>query len=255
MTLLYVMKPDAIYDSKKKQFRQFGTGDSKTLLPIYVVGILMAVILYVLFNQLAKMYGEPVQDLRTDTKIDPKIDTKTDTQIDPKTDPRINSDNTQTEIATLKSQIQLMNQTINQMSQMNQLNQLNQMNQMNQLNQLNQLSQLNQMSQNHNHNQIPGHRTKLIRTHLSDNDVSGIVGPSHLINSYNSANSANSANMTQSASSNSAGPIRSIEPNVPKIENIDTMVDSVLNSAMPTDGHNSRMPVRVRSILPNGFSL
>ena len=52
MILLYLIKPDLIYDDTKKEFRQFGTTDGKTLLPIHVIGILLAIILYVFFNNL-----------------------------------------------------------------------------------------------------------------------------------------------------------------------------------------------------------
>jgi hypothetical protein len=53
MLLLYITKPDVIYDHNKREFRQFGTTDGKTLLPIYVVGILLAIILYVFFHYLS----------------------------------------------------------------------------------------------------------------------------------------------------------------------------------------------------------
>src|SRR5579872_2057151 len=54
MLLLYIIKPDVIYNNEKKEFRQFGTTDGKTLLPIHVVGILLAIILYVFFYYLAQ---------------------------------------------------------------------------------------------------------------------------------------------------------------------------------------------------------
>lgn len=52
MLLLYITKPDVIYNHNKKKFRQFGTTNEKTLLPIYVIGILLAIILYVFFYSL-----------------------------------------------------------------------------------------------------------------------------------------------------------------------------------------------------------
>jgi hypothetical protein len=51
-------RPDVIYDNEKQEFRQFGTTDGKTLLPIYIVGILLATILYVFFYYLAQHYKE-----------------------------------------------------------------------------------------------------------------------------------------------------------------------------------------------------
>lgn len=54
MLILYTTKPEVVYDNEKNEFRQFGTTDGKTLLPIYVVGILMAIILYVFFYYVSK---------------------------------------------------------------------------------------------------------------------------------------------------------------------------------------------------------
>lgn len=53
MILLYVTKPEVIYDHDNHEFRQFGTTDGKTLLPIYVIGILLAIILYVFFHHIS----------------------------------------------------------------------------------------------------------------------------------------------------------------------------------------------------------
>lgn len=47
--IIYIIKPNVVYDKKKNEFRQFGMTGGKTLLPIYVVGILLAIILYVFF--------------------------------------------------------------------------------------------------------------------------------------------------------------------------------------------------------------
>lgn len=58
MILLYLTKPEVLYDNEKKEFRQFGTTDGKTLLPIYVVGILLAIILYVFFHYLSLRYKD-----------------------------------------------------------------------------------------------------------------------------------------------------------------------------------------------------
>lgn len=60
MLLVYITKPDVVYDNERKEFRQFGTTDGKTLLPIYIVGILMAIILYVFFHYLALRHEESV---------------------------------------------------------------------------------------------------------------------------------------------------------------------------------------------------
>lgn len=52
MFLLYIIKPSVIYNDEINEFRQFGTTDGKTLLPIYVIGILLAILLYIFFNHL-----------------------------------------------------------------------------------------------------------------------------------------------------------------------------------------------------------
>lgn len=62
MLLIYTVKPNIVYDNKKQQFRQFGMSDGKTLLPIYIIGILFAILLYFFFHYISI------------TKIDNKID-------------------------------------------------------------------------------------------------------------------------------------------------------------------------------------
>lgn len=62
MLILYFTKPNAIYDDDKKEFRQFGTTNGKTLLPIYVIGILLAIILYVFFYYISKSKSERIPE-------------------------------------------------------------------------------------------------------------------------------------------------------------------------------------------------
>lgn len=50
MILIYIIKPNIVYDNNKQQFRQFGTNNGKTLLPIHVIGILLAILIYFFFN-------------------------------------------------------------------------------------------------------------------------------------------------------------------------------------------------------------
>jgi lipopolysaccharide export LptBFGC system permease protein LptF len=54
VSLIHIKKPNLLYDNKKKEYRQFGTTNGKTLLPIYIVGILIAIVLYVFFNHIAQ---------------------------------------------------------------------------------------------------------------------------------------------------------------------------------------------------------
>ena len=63
-------KPDVIYDNEKHEFRQFGTTDGKTLLPIYIVGILLATILYVFFYYLAQHHKESTKVSKKSTVVE-----------------------------------------------------------------------------------------------------------------------------------------------------------------------------------------
>jgi len=54
MIILFMTKPNLIYCPKTNRFRQFGTSRGHTLLPIYIIGILLAVILYVFFYSIMK---------------------------------------------------------------------------------------------------------------------------------------------------------------------------------------------------------
>ncbi len=51
---MYTTKPDVVYDHDKGEFRQFGTTDGKTLLPIYIIGVLLAILLYIFFYYISK---------------------------------------------------------------------------------------------------------------------------------------------------------------------------------------------------------
>ena len=88
MTLIHIKKPNILFDKKKREYRQFGTKDGKTLLPIYVVGILIAIVLYVVFNHISH------------TNISKKHINKTET------------DNTSQQIQQLHTQIQQLQQQI-----------------------------------------------------------------------------------------------------------------------------------------------
>ena len=62
MLLVYITKPDHVYDNEKNEFRQFGTTSGKTLLPIYVIGILLAMLLYLFFYYISIRYNENIYD-------------------------------------------------------------------------------------------------------------------------------------------------------------------------------------------------
>ena len=53
MLIIYVSKPDVIYDHKRNEFKHFGTGEGKTLVPIYVISIILAIILYMFFHHIS----------------------------------------------------------------------------------------------------------------------------------------------------------------------------------------------------------
>ena len=73
MILVYILKPDIIYDSNKNEFRQFGTTNGKTLMPIYVIGILMAILLYIFFYYLST-YNKITETRDIINNVYPKTD-------------------------------------------------------------------------------------------------------------------------------------------------------------------------------------
>lgn len=144
MILLYITKPDVVYDHEKHQFRQFGTTNGKTLLPIYVIGILMAVILYVFFYHLSLRNIDNTNNTNNTKKKKSFYNVTSEPDDD-----RIHQEN------VYQYQIQQIQQQAHQIQQLqNQINQMNQMNQMNQIQQqLNQ--QLQQQNQNNKNNELP----------------------------------------------------------------------------------------------------
>jgi hypothetical protein len=63
IVLLYVTKPNIIYDHRKKEFREFGTKNGKTLLPIYILSILIAIIVYVIFYYMASIKNKSTKPI------------------------------------------------------------------------------------------------------------------------------------------------------------------------------------------------
>jgi hypothetical protein len=53
MLIIYIIKPNSVYNNDKHEFRQFGTTKGKTLLPIYIMGILLAMMIYIFFYYLS----------------------------------------------------------------------------------------------------------------------------------------------------------------------------------------------------------
>jgi TolA-binding protein len=240
MALLYIIKPDAIYDNQRKEFRQFGVDDGKTLLPIYVVGILLAIILYVLFNQLAKLTVENSSknsDQNRSHSYDfAESDRSSKTDID-------------SELSSLKTQIKMMNQTIAQMNQMSQMNQMNQINQMNQ--QLSQMKMRELALSQRSHSDLSSGGGRGINNHNSRYDRAGIYR--HQISSDGSNGSDRSILSNRSTRANSI--------------DADGIVDSVLASARPshtytnTNSHSQKSAESMhkfrsnQAILPNNYSV
>jgi predicted PurR-regulated permease PerM len=54
--ILYITKPNTIYDYDRKEFRQFGTTKGKTLMPIYIIAIVIAILLYIIFYYLSSNF-------------------------------------------------------------------------------------------------------------------------------------------------------------------------------------------------------
>ena len=47
---IYVIKPNFIYDKDRNEFKQFGIDKGKTVLPIYIIGIIVAVLSYIIIK-------------------------------------------------------------------------------------------------------------------------------------------------------------------------------------------------------------
>lgn len=140
MALLYITKPNVIYDNNKKEFRQFGTTNGKTILPIYVIGILLSIILYVFFHYLA------LNNKKNNIEIKEKI---------------INDKN-QDKTITQHNGTEKYDDRYNYILQQQQLQYIqNQMNHMNHMNHIIQ-NQLNQQIQNQMSQQIQNVNDKII---------------------------------------------------------------------------------------------
>ena len=72
MALIYLYKPPVLYDRSKQEFRQFGTTNGKTLLPVHIVSILIAIVLYGFFYHIAQS-ANPIHPSNTSHSIQPTI--------------------------------------------------------------------------------------------------------------------------------------------------------------------------------------
>ena len=48
--LLFILKPDLIYDKDTQRFKEFGMGESKSLLTFPILAIIIAILIYLIFN-------------------------------------------------------------------------------------------------------------------------------------------------------------------------------------------------------------
>jgi TolA-binding protein len=224
MALIYIIKPEAIYDRENREFRQFGTDDGKTLMPIYVIAILIAIILYVLFNQIAKIMN-PIQP-DSDLTLSNRIYTEKESDM-----------------SSLRNQMVLMNQNIAQLNQMNQLNQMSHINQINQ--QLANL-QMSQMPAGKSDRPVRSSRPRRSE-YIRGYDTSGIYR-------NRSVSSDGSNGSDRSIMSNRS--MKSIDA--------DNIVNSVLVSTRPSVTHTNSYTYSNRSnginesnraILPNNYSI
>ena len=55
--LLILYKPNIIYNKKSKKFKQFGVNKDSSLLPLPILSLLIAIIVYVLFSYIEKFYS------------------------------------------------------------------------------------------------------------------------------------------------------------------------------------------------------
>lgn len=51
MASIYIAKPRLLYDYDNDEFKRFGTDNNRTLMPIYVIGLLLAMLLYIFFSK------------------------------------------------------------------------------------------------------------------------------------------------------------------------------------------------------------
>lgn len=55
--LLIIIKPEIIYNNKTNEFKTFGSGENKTLLPFPVVCISIGIMLYMIFLLIKILYA------------------------------------------------------------------------------------------------------------------------------------------------------------------------------------------------------
>jgi predicted MFS family arabinose efflux permease len=55
--LLILYKPNIIYNKKSKKFKQFGVNKDSSLLPLPILSLLTAIIVYVVFSYIEKFYS------------------------------------------------------------------------------------------------------------------------------------------------------------------------------------------------------
>jgi len=243
MALIYIYKPDAIYDREKKEFRQFGIDDGKTLMPIYVIAILMAIIIYVLFNQIARI----TTSIDTENNSNSTIKTTIHNLTEP-----------EPELSSLRTQMALMNHNIAQLNQMNQMNQLSQIHQIN--HQLAKL-QLNQnVGRSHNSIRHIDRRTDSINNSVRGYDTSGIYkNRTTMINGSNGSDGSDRSILSRSVKSIDADNIVNsvLASTRPSTTNINSYSNSasrnsstILNNTNRYDSSGGN-----RAILPNNFSI
>jgi hypothetical protein len=54
--LLILYKPSIIYDKKLKKYKQFGVDKQSSLLPLPILSLLIAIIIYIVFSYIEKFY-------------------------------------------------------------------------------------------------------------------------------------------------------------------------------------------------------
>jgi hypothetical protein len=82
MALIYLCKPPVLYDRSKQEFRQFGTKNGKTLLPVHIVSILIAIVLYGFFHHTAQSSNpiHPIHPIYPTDQVHPIYPTHVATQ-------------------------------------------------------------------------------------------------------------------------------------------------------------------------------
>ena len=62
MILIIMLKPKILYNHKTNTFKKFGSSKDETIFNIYSVSVVLAIIIYLFFNNIKKKKSDPLID-------------------------------------------------------------------------------------------------------------------------------------------------------------------------------------------------